>query len=528
MTTAPAQPVSTLRSPPAPSRDRVSDVAIVGAGPGGLAAAMLLAASGVKVTIYEAGSTVGGRTSRITLRDERDRAFHFDKGPTFFLMPYVLEEIFSAAGRRLQDYADLTRLDPMYRLVLGRKGSSLLIVETTQDLDRMSAQLDRIERGAGAQFRRFLSDNRTKLDRMTPILRRPIRGIGDLLTLDTMKCGPVLAPHKSVHDLLGKYFDDPLVKIALTFQSKYLGMSPMECPSLFTILPFIEYEYGIWHPRGGCNALMRAMADVCEELGVTVLTDSSVDRIAFSGQRATGVIIEGETRSHEHVVVNADATWAMKNLIPENLRRPQDSDRKIDDKRYSCSTYMLYLGLEGKVELPHHTIYVSRSYEDNLKDITQRGALTEDCSTYVCNPCATDPTMAPDGCSALYVLVPTPNCSAKIDWEQADQIMRHRALDIMEREMGIEHARKRIVCEQRITPADWRASNINFGATFNLAHNLGQMLHKRPHHELQGVENVWLVGGGTHPGSGLPVIFLSSQTTAKLLCQRVGAQYAGI
>jgi phytoene desaturase len=506
----------------------VSDVAVVGAGPGGLAAAMLMAASGVKVTIYEAGATVGGRTSRITLRDERDRAFHFDRGPTFFLMPYVLEEIFNATGRRLQDYADLTRLDPMYRLVLGREGQSPLIVETTQDLERMSAQLDQIERGAGAQFKRFLSDNRTKLDRMTPILRRPIRGLGDLITLDTMKCGPVLAPHKSVHTLLGKYFDDPLVKIALTFQSKYLGMSPMECPSLFTILPFIEYEYGIWHPRGGCNALMHAMAEVCQDMGVTIHTSSPVERIAFNGSRAGGVVVDGDTIAHEHVVVNADATWAMKNLIPENLRRPQDCDAKIDDKRYSCSTYMLYLGLEGKVDLPHHTIYVSRTYEDNLKDITQRGALTKDCSTYVCNPGATDPTMAPDGCSSLYVLVPTPNCSAKIDWMQADPIVRERALDIMEREMGIEHARERIVCEQRITPSDWRAANINFGATFNLAHNLGQMLHKRPHHELKGVENVWLVGGGTHPGSGLPVIFLSSQITAKLLCDRVGAQYAGV
>ena len=333
-----------------------SDVAIVGAGPGGLASAMLLAASGVKVTIYEAAPVIGGRTSRITLQDDRDRAFHFDRGPTFFLMPYVLEEIFAAAGKRLQDYADLTRLDPMYRLLLGRPGKNPLVVDTTQDVERMSAQLDVIERGAGAQFKRFISDNRVKLDRMTPLLRRPIRKFTDLIAMDAMKCAPFLAPHKSVHDLLGKYFDDPLVKIALTFQSKYLGMSPMECPSLFTILPFIEYEYGIWHPRGGCNALMRAMADACEEMGVTIRTSAPVERIAFTGKRATGVVVDGATIAHEHVVVNADATWAMKNLIPENIRRAQDSDANLDAKRYSCSTYMLYLGLEGKVDLPHHTI----------------------------------------------------------------------------------------------------------------------------------------------------------------------------
>lgn len=522
-----ATPRSSTTTRPTPNGAK-SDVAIVGAGPGGLASAMLLAASGVKVTVYEAAPVVGGRTSRITLHDDAGQAFHFDRGPTFFLMPYVLEEIFAAAGKRLHDYADLTRLDPMYRLLLGRPGKDPLVVDTTQDVERMAAQLESIERGAGAEFKRFIADNRVKLDRMTPLLRRPIRKFTDLIAKDAMKCAPILAPHKSVHDLLGKYFDDPLVKIALTFQSKYLGMSPMECPSLFTILPFIEYEYGIWHPRGGCNALMHAMADACEEMGVTIRTGAPVERIAFSGKRATGVVIDGATFAHEHVVVNADATWAMKNLIPENIRRAQDSDANLDAKRYSCSTYMLYLGLEGKVDLPHHTIYVSKTYEENLKDITTRGALTDDCSTYVCNPSATDPTLAPEGSSALYVLVPTPNCKASIDWRAADPIVRERALRVMEQEMGIEHARERIVCEQRITPDDWRANNINFGATFNLAHNIGQMLHKRPHHELQGVENVWLVGGGTHPGSGLPVIFLSSQITSKLLCERVGATYAGV
>lgn len=531
MTTLADAPTIAPRPAAAPTSRRVSDVAIVGAGPGGLAAAMLLAASGVKVTIYEAAPVVGGRTSRITLRDARGREFHFDRGPTFFLMPYVLEEIFSAAGRRLQDCAHLTRLDPMYRLVLGRPegrpGREPLILETTQDLAQMAVRLDAVEPGAGAEFRRFIADNRVKLERMTPILRRAIRGPGDLLTLDAARFAPLLTPHKSVHRRLGDYFDDPLVKIALTFQSKYLGMSPMECPSLFTILPFIEYEYGIWHPRGGCSALMRAMADACGEMGVAIRHASPVERIAFTGKRATGVVVGGRTIAHEHVVVNADATWAMKNLIPEHLRRPQDSDANLDAKRYSCSTYMLYLGVEGAVDLPHHTIYVSRTYEENLLDITARGALTEDCSTYVCNPSATDPTMAPAGCSSLYVLVPTPNCAAPIDWATADAQVRDRALRQIEREMGVGDLRGRIVCERRVTPPDWAASNINRGATFNLAHTLGQMLHRRPQHELQGVENVWLVGGGTHPGSGLPVIFLSSQITANLLCERVGATYAG-
>jgi phytoene desaturase len=483
---------------------------------------MLLAASGLPVRIYEAQDRIGGRSAAIEAE-----GYRFDRGPTFFMMPHVLEEIFRASGRRLTDYVDLKRLDPMYRLLFGRGGDEApLQIDASQRVEAMVRRFDAIEAGAGEAFRRFLTDNRRKLDLAEPILRKPIRSVFDLAGLDGLRAAPVIKPFQSVHQQLSGYFDDPHIRIALSFQSKYLGMSPYECPSLFTILSFIEYEYGIWHPVGGCNALCDAMARACEEMGVDIRTSAPVERITFEARRASGVVVRGEHEAHEHVVVNADATWAMKNLVPERLRGKW-TDRAIDAKRYSCSTAMLYLGVEGEVDLPHHTIYVSGDYEGNLEDITTNGRLSEDPSFYVCNPTRVDPSMAPEGCSALYVLAPTPNTRSGIDWSREEGPLRRRLLDQMGRRLGLEDLESRIRVERRLNPDDWAAGNINFGATFNLAHNLGQMLHKRPKHAFPGLEGLWLVGGGTHPGSGLPVIYLSAQITSRLLCERLGVAYAG-
>ncbi|MBL9147693.1 MAG: phytoene desaturase [Phycisphaerae bacterium] len=496
-------------------------VAVIGAGPGGLSTALMLAHAGFAVTIFEARDRIGGRTRRIDLPSDVG-TFALDCGPTFFMMPYVLEEILASTGRRLRDYCDLTRLDPMYRLVIGRTGSQApLTIDATQDLERMAAQLSAIEPPDGPAFQRFIRDNRAKLRLMEPILRRPIRGWRDLLTLDGLKVAPALKPWQSLYQHLAGYFRNEHVRLALSFQSKYLGMSPFECPSLFSILPFIEYEYGIWHPQGGCNALMDALAcAVCEE-GATIRVSSPVERIAFEGRRASGVVVHGETHRFDHVVVNADAGWALTNLVPESLRG-RWTDRTIASKRYSCSTFMLYLGVAGEVDLPHHTIYTSKDYRGNLANIATHGRLSADASTYVCNASRTDASLAPEGHSSLYVLVPTPNAQADIDWTTETPRLREDAYRQLETVFGIEDIRGRVVAERCVTPADWRGENIMFGATFNLAHSLPQMLHRRPQHRFEGLDGLWFVGGGTHPGSGLPVIFLSAEITTDLLCKEEG------
>ena len=244
------------------------------------------------------------------------------------------------------------------------------------------------------------------------------------------------------------------------------------------------------------------------------------------------MVVNGQAKAHEHVVVNADASWAIQNLIPPALRSgsftlggsPVWSDKKLQSMDYSCSTYMLYLGLTEPVDLPHHTIYISEQYEQNLQDIGTSGVLSADPSTYICNPSRLDPTMAPRGHSALYVLVPTSNLKiGTVDWAKQAAELREKTLDRVSTMIG-KPVRPLIARELQLTPEDWKQQNIAFGATFNLAHNLTQMLHLRPQHELAGVENVWLAGGGTHPGSGLPVIFLSCQIAAKRLMERVAGR----
>ena len=219
------------------------NVVIIGAGPGGLASAILLAASGVKVKVLERLPTLGGRTSSI----EAD-GFKFDLGPTFFLYPRVLEEIFAAAGTSLVAELEMVRLDPQYRIIFGNGGE----LHATSDITRMEQQIAAIAPGDAPGFRRFLDENRTKLRRMEPCLETPFLGWQDIINMRLLKMLPLLRPHQSIDVYLKRFFADPRIRLAFSFQSKYLGMSPFRCPSLFSILSFLEYEYGVFHPIGGC------------------------------------------------------------------------------------------------------------------------------------------------------------------------------------------------------------------------------------------------------------------------------------
>ncbi len=497
-------------------------VAVIGAGPGGLAAAMQLAAAGMSVRVYEAQPVVGGRSRRITLGD-----FSFDCGPTFFLMPYVLEEIFSSCGFRLSDFVELHRLDPMYRLIIGDANGRPTVLDTTQNVDEMVRRLSLIDPNDGPAFERFMNSNRTKLERLTPLLRTRVTSMLDMITLDGLRAGAHVRPWESIYSLMGRFFKDPKVRLALCFQAKYLGMSPYECPGLFSILPFIEYEYGIWHPRGGCNSIVGAMAKACEQMGVEIVTNSPVEQITFDGNRVTGVLIGGRHYGHDRVVVNADGTWALKNLVPAHLR-PRDTNDAIDARRYSCSTFMLYLGLKGRVDLPHHTIYMSGRYEERFRDISHDGRLSDDPSAYVHNPSPLDASLAPPGKSSLYVLLPVTNnrpgqCS--LNWDHEMPRLREDAMGQLEEVFGITDIRSRIEVERLVSPLDWQKERINHGATFNLAHSFDQLLHRRIPHTYPGVDGLHFVGGATHPGSGLPVIFLSSTITTRHICELAGIDH---
>lgn len=492
---------------------RSKKVTIVGAGPGGLAAAMQLAYAGLDVTVLESRDVVGGRTSAI----ERD-GFRFDCGPTFFLYPRVLEEIFRSVGYELNREVPMKRLDPQYRLTFAGGGQ----LDCTPDMDEMDRQIAAISPSDVGKLRRYMDDNRVKLEKFRPILERPFSSIFDLMRPSLLGAARHVHPMRSLGDELSRYFSDPRLVIAFAFQSKYLGMSPFQCPSLFSILAFLEYEYGVFHPIGGCSRVSERMADLARELGVDIRLNEPVTGLNMKGRRVVGVTTDQASYDCDAMVVNADFAEAMKRLVPDKLRK-RWSDNQLASKRFSCSTYMLYLGIEGRYDdLPHHSIHISGDYAKNLAEIETEHVLSDDPSFYVQNAGVTDDSLAPAGHSTLYVLVPVSHQHANIDWKSQAAPFREKTLDSLA-QIGLGDVRKRIRFEHRITPDDWNNGHrIYRGATFNLAHNLGQMLHRRPRNRFEELDGVYLVGGGTHPGSGLPVIYESSRITSRLLLGDLG------
>ena len=253
----------------------------------------------------------------------------FDLGPTFFLYPQILHEILQEVGRDLYQEVPMSKLDPQYRITFGADGE----LNATPDLERMVAEISRLSPVDGAGFRLFMDYNRVKLEKFAPCLQVPFPGWKSLISLRLLMVLPFLKPWKSLHAELAGYFKDPRLQLAFTFQSKYLGMSPFQCPSLFSILSFLEYEHGIWYPTGGCNSISTNMARVAQELGVKVQLNTAVEEILLEGHRAVGVrTAQGEQRA-DAVVMNADFANAITKLVPNHLRRRWTNEKVAKDYR---------------------------------------------------------------------------------------------------------------------------------------------------------------------------------------------------
>ena len=491
---------------------RQKDAVVIGAGPGGLAAAMLLAAAGAKVTLFEKDKQVGGRTKVFS-----EDGFRFDVGPTFFLYPQILESLFTRCGLRMQDYIEMKRVDPSYRLAF-EHGPDVSISGDIEDLEREIGKLDLHD---ARQIRRFIKLNRKKLAAFVPVLKRPFLSLLDYLAPSVLSALRHIVPLSSVDDELKRFFRDPRVRLAFSFQTKYLGMSPFRCPNLFTFLAFLEYEFGVWHPSGGCGAVSEGMARAARDLGVDIRLGEAVTEIVFEGKRALGVKTDSGFTPADASIVNADFAHAATTLIPKQLRK-RWSDEKIENAKYSCSTYMLYLGIDGQYEkLDHHTIFLSHDYSNNISEIEAAAVVPSNPSIYVCNPGRTDPAFAKDGNASLYVLVPVGHCGG-VDWSKEKQSFRNTVINRLEG-FGLTNLRERIRYEKIFTPNDWREQvSVYRGATFNLAHGLDQMLYFRPHNRFEDVDGVYLVGGGTHPGSGLPVIYESARISSDLVLSDFG------
>ncbi|RSK26387.1 phytoene desaturase [Bacillus sp. HMF5848] len=481
-----------------------SRIVVLGAGPGGLAAAMLLASQGYQVDVYEKQPYIGGRNAALQLGD-----FTFDVGPTFLSMPHIVEELFEASGRSVHDYLDLKELVDMYELHF--ENSSLVM---TRNQEKMKTRIEELFPGNGAGYEKFLQETEKKMARLTPILQSRMESLLSYVSPRVLKALPQLSLTKSLYDVLSDFFTDENLKLAFTFQSKYLGMSPWECPGAFSILSYMEHAYGIYHPIGGVNQLPHAMAKVVEEYGGKIHLNNGVDKLWIEKGVVKGVCLEnGENVAADKVVINGDFAHVMTNLVEPGVLKKYTPE-KLAKKKYSCSTFMMYVGLDKQYELPHHTIVFSKDYRTFVEKITGSMELPDDLSIYIQNPVVTDSTLAPPGKSGLYILAPAPNNFSELDWETHKQAFRRLVLDTIEARTEFKNLEAHIEVEKILTPLNWQHDiHVYQGATFNLGHNLSQMMAFRPHNKFEELKNCWLVGGGTHPGSGLPTILESARIT---------------
>jgi len=284
------------------------------------------------------------------------------------------------------------------------------------------------------------------------------------------------------------------------------------------ILPYIEHKFGIFHVQGGLSEISAAMAKVAEKHGAKIHLNAPVEKLLIEQGSVKGILLaDGSKIMADETIVNADFAHAMQTLVPPGLLKKYSPER-LKKKKYSCSTFMLYLGLDKIFhDLPHHSIVFARDYHKNIEDIFKSLKLSDDICFYIRNSSITDDRVAPAGKSGIYVLVPVPNNSSGIDWAKETPRFRELVLDSIAARTPMGNLRPHIEVERIMTPADWEDSGVFCGATFNLAHNMTQMLYFRPHNKFEELDNCYLVGGGTHPGSGLPTIYQSGLIAANLI-----------
>lgn len=486
-------------------------VIVVGAGPGGLSAAMKLAYQGFQVEVYEKQHYIGGRNGAFQLGE-----YTFDIGPTFLSMVHLAEELFQSVGKNIHDYMTLIPLEPMYEL---RFPDKTLTMSSNREV--MLSQITKYFPGNEEGYERFMHEQEEKLEKLTPILQTKMDQWYHYLSKRVLSAIPTLTLTKTLYDVLSTYFTEEQLRLAFTFQSKYLGMSPWECPGAFSILSYMEHGYGIVHPIGGVNQLSHGMAKVVEELGGTIHLGKGIQQILIKDKSAYGVRLDnGEEMYSDVVVVNTDFGHMATELIPEGVLTKY-SPKKLEKKKLSCSTFMLYLGVNTTYDLPHHTIVFAEDYKKNVEEITGTFTLPIDPSIYIQNASVTDTTLAPAGKSTLYILAPVPNNKSNIDWEKEKERFKELILQTLEQRTEFKDIRSHIEEELILTPKEWEKEIYVYkGATFNLGHQLNQMMYLRPHNEFEEVKNLYLVGGGTHPGSGLPTILESGKISATLITEK--------
>lgn len=482
-------------------------VIVVGAGVAGLAAAIRLRCAGYDVALYEKESQVGGKMSRI-----RENGYTFDVGPTIVMMPALYCEVFELAGRDPDDYIPMRKVEPLMEISFG-PGERLRLSNDLSDLtDGLEGMSEDDAQGYFEYLALLYKRYRIAKDNF---LQRSFRGPADFYNPKSLLAGFRLHTLGDAYSSVSRYVKDDRLRKALAFQTLYIGISPYEGPSLYMIIPMIELLYGVWFMPGGMYAMAEGMGRLFEELGGELRTSAPVERIAVEGGRAVGVVANGELVRADCVVCDADFPYAMKELVSDERARGRYTDEKIEGMEYSCSCFILYLGLDKRYpDDTVHSVRFAPDFERNIADIFDGARFPDDPSFYCYAPASLDPSLAPEGGSTLYVLVPVPPLSEQGPSWDADEVAAYRdkVLDLVERETVYGDVRDHIAFERVYTPLDFAERfNACRGATFGLRPTLRQSNYWRPHNKAERCEGLYFCGSSTHPGAGVPIVLLSAK-----------------
>jgi phytoene desaturase len=481
---------------------RARRAVVIGAGFGGLAAAVRLAARGYRVSVYDRLEQPGGRA-----RVFRQDGFVFDAGPTVITAPFLLEELWSLAGRRLEDDIDLRPVTPFYRIRFD-DGTTF---DYTGSPEAMRAEVAKFSPADVDGYEAFVRTSerifRTGFEQLAHV---PFDKFWDMAKIvpSMMK----LESYRTVHGLVAKHLRHPKLRQVFSFHPLLVGGNPFSTTSIYTLIAFLERKWGVHFPMGGTGALVSGLVQLIESLDGQVHLGADVAEITLDGRRATGIrLASGETVPADGVVSNADAAWTYRHLVPAHARR-RWTDRRIDRSRFSMGLFVWYFGTRRRYpDVEHHTILLGPRYRELLDDIFNRKTLADDFSLYLHRPTATDPALAPEGCDAFYVLSPVPNLDSGLHWPDMAERYRARIAAYLGETVlpGLEDA---VVASRVLTPHEFRHELLSYrGAAFSFEPVLTQSAYFRPHNRSEDIEHLYLVGAGTHPGAGVPGVLSSAR-----------------
>lgn len=475
---------------------------VIGSGFGGLAAAVRLGARGYDVTVVEKLDAPGGR-AYVHAQD----GFVFDAGPTVITAPQLLEELWRLAGRELRDDIDLRPVDPFYRI----RFSDGHVFDYSGDAARMREEVRRLAPADVEGYERFLRTSReifavgfeqlahVPFDRWTDMAR---------IVPDMVK----LQSYRTVYGLVAKHVRDERLRQVLSFHPLLVGGNPFSTTSIYTLIAYLERQWGVHFPIGGTGALVRGLVSLIERQGGEVRCNAEVRRIVVEGGVARGVELRSGERLHASVVVsNADAAWTYRYLV-DGAERKHWTDRRIERSRFSMGLFVWYFGTSRTYpDVAHHTILLGPRYRGLLDDIFERHVLADDFSLYLHRPTATDPALAPPGCDGFYVLSPVPNLASGTDWRAVSEGYRSRIERLLEQTV-LPDLSRHVVTSRVSTPQEFQDRLLAYrGAAFGFEPVLTQSAYFRPHNRSEDVRNLFLVGAGTHPGAGVPGVLSSAR-----------------